>query len=241
MPILSLLCLHRRLPLRRPYRYWSDAEGTRPSPSQDGANGGPHDMTALRSPEPGDRQKGGRGGSGGENGIGSLRRLSQGAGRRISHLSAESAPAHLSLHELRRTVRSRLPIQSSKPTSLLYKKTADGGYQLVGAMYTDRGDATEEELNGRIPLSIARWHQHINFCRAPPGEQAAYFGPDAKFGLLGSITTKEACDAAGGRFRPHLFGWMVHVYPFQTDEARYGLSMMTMRGATIWTTPPCLA
>ena len=34
-----------------------------------------------------------------------------------------------------------------KPTSLLYKKTADGGYTLVGAMYTARMDATEEELN----------------------------------------------------------------------------------------------
>ena len=77
-----------------------------------------------------------------------------------------------------------------KPTSLLYKKTADGGYKLVGAMYTDRVDASEEELNGRIPLSIARWHQHVNFCKAPPGQRAAYFGPDAKFGLLGSSPPK---------------------------------------------------
>jgi hypothetical protein len=105
-----------------------------------------------------------------------------------------------------------------KPTSLLYKKTADGGYKLVGAMYTDRVGATEEEINDRIPLSIARWHQHINFCRVPIGETAAaYFGPDAKFGLLGSITTKEACEAAGGDFHPHLFGWMVHVYPYEAD------------------------
>jgi hypothetical protein len=104
-----------------------------------------------------------------------------------------------------------------KPTSLLYKKTADGGYKLVGAMYTDRVDAAEEELNERIPLSIARWHQHINFCKAPPAEKAAYFGPAAKFGLRGSITTKEACDAAGGEFYLHLFGWMVHVYPYETD------------------------
>jgi hypothetical protein len=107
-----------------------------------------------------------------------------------------------------------------KPTSLLYKKTADGGYTLVGAMYTDRVDATEEELNERIPLSIARWHQHINFCKAPEGQKAGYFGPDAKFGLRGSITTKEACDAAGGEFHPHLFGWMVHVYPFETDAKK---------------------
>jgi hypothetical protein len=108
----------------------------------------------------------------------------------------------------------------SKPTSLLYKKTADGGYKLVGAMYTDRVNATEDELNERIPLSIARWHQHVNFCKAPEGQKAAYFGHDAKFGLLGSITTKDACDAAGGEFHPHIFGWMAHVYPYETDAKK---------------------
>ena len=107
-----------------------------------------------------------------------------------------------------------------KPTSLLYRKTADGGYKLIGAMYTDRVDASEDELNERIPLSIARWHQHVNFCKAPKGQKAAYFGPDAKFGLLGSITTKEACDAAGGEFHPHIFGWMVHVYPYEADPKK---------------------
>jgi hypothetical protein len=107
-----------------------------------------------------------------------------------------------------------------KPTSLLYKKNPDGGYTLVGAMYTDRVTATEAELNDRIPLSIARWHQHVNFCKAPAGHLAEYFGPDAKFGLVGSITTKEACDAAGGQFFPHIFGWMVHVYPYESDPGK---------------------
>ncbi|HEX4231911.1 MAG TPA: hypothetical protein VHZ07_24810 [Bryobacteraceae bacterium] len=115
---------------------------------------------------------------------------------------------------------ARFHFDPLKPTSLLYKKTADGGYQLVGAMYTDRVGATEEELNERIPLSIARWHQHINFCEAPPGQKAKYFGPNAKFGLEGSITTREACEAAGGEFLPHLFGWMVHVYPYETNPKK---------------------
>jgi hypothetical protein len=97
---------------------------------------------------------------------------------------------------------ARLHFDPLKPTSLLYRKTPDGGYKLIGAMYTDRVDATEDELNDRIPLSVARWHQHI------------------KFGLGGSITTKEACDAAGGQFRPHLFGWMVHVYPYETEAKK---------------------
>jgi hypothetical protein len=112
---------------------------------------------------------------------------------------------------------ARLRFDPSKPTSLLYKKTAGGGYELVGAMYTDRVDAPEDELNERAPLSIARWHQHINFCKAPAGQQTAYFGPAAKFGLRGSIATKEACEAAGGTFYPHLFGWMLHIYPYETD------------------------
>jgi hypothetical protein len=115
---------------------------------------------------------------------------------------------------------ARQHFDASKPTSLLYKKTADGGYELVGAMYTDRVSASEDELNDRIPLSVARWHQHVNFCKAPAGQWAANFGPDAKFGLMGSITTKDQCDAAGGDFYPHIFGWMVHVYPYETDPKK---------------------
>jgi hypothetical protein len=107
-----------------------------------------------------------------------------------------------------------------KPTSLLYTKTAEGGYRLVGVMYTARLRATEAELNARIPLSIARWHQHINFCKGPSNEKALYLGPRARFGLLGSITTKEECTAAGGTFYPHIFGWMVHVYPYEKDPKR---------------------
>jgi hypothetical protein len=115
---------------------------------------------------------------------------------------------------------ARTHFDPSKPTSLLYKKTADGGYQLIGVMYTDRVAASEDEINERIPLSIARWHQHVNFCMAPPGHRAEYFGPNAKFGLMGSITTKQGCDEAGGTFLPHVFGWMVHVYPYETDAKK---------------------
>jgi hypothetical protein len=57
----------------------------------------------------------------------------------------------------------------------------------------------------------------VNFCKAPAGQERAYFGKDAKFGLLGSISTEKDCAAAGGTFQPNLFGWMVHVYPFEKD------------------------
>lgn len=125
---------------------------------------------------------------------------------------------HFTKNEYAREARWRF--DPYKPTSLLYQKTADGGYKLVGVMYTDRVNATEDELNDRIPLSVARWHQHINFCKAPAGEAFEYFGKNAKFGLLGSITTREECEAAGGEFFPHVFGWMVHVYPYETDPKK---------------------
>ncbi len=101
---------------------------------------------------------------------------------------------------------------ASRPTSLLYKKTSDG-YELVGAMYTMPKRATEEQLNARIPLSVAIWHLHTNLCM-PPKDHPFRNTDWHKFGLKGSIATSDACDAAGGRFQPVIFGWMVHVYPY---------------------------
>jgi hypothetical protein len=100
----------------------------------------------------------------------------------------------------------------ARPTSLLYKRTAEG-YELVGAMYTMPKNAAEEQLNARVPLSVASWHLHTNLCMP-----ARYDGARVdwtKFGLRGSISTEEACEAAGGRFRPSIFGWMIHVYPYE--------------------------
>jgi hypothetical protein len=99
------------------------------------------------------------------------------------------------------------------PTSLLYEKQGDS-YKIIGVMYTAPKRFTEDQLDARIPLSIAQWHAHVNLCMAPRGMRGAAFSPNPKFGLAGSISTEEACDAAGGRFIPQIFGWMVHVYPF---------------------------
>src|SRR2546423_5283787 len=107
------------------------------------------------------------------------------------------------------------------PTSLLYEKLPSGGYKLIGVMYTAPKQASLEQLNERVPLSIAEWHAHVNFCRAPKGREREYFaGNPPKFGLLGSITTKDACQAEGGMFVPQIFGWMVHVYPDEKDPAQ---------------------
>jgi hypothetical protein len=101
----------------------------------------------------------------------------------------------------------------SQPTSLLYKKTGNDSYELVGAMYTASRLATEDDLNARIPLSVARWHAHVNICLPQPGQGAR--ADWKKFGPQGSIATEDACQEADGRWVPQLFGWMVHVYPFE--------------------------
>jgi len=49
------------------------------------------------------------------------------------------------------------------PGSLLYVKKGDD-YVLVGAMYSAPGYYSPDQLNDLIPLSVARWHQHVDIC-----------------------------------------------------------------------------
>lgn len=108
----------------------------------------------------------------------------------------------------------------TRPTALLYAPASDG-YRLIGAMYTAPRRATLDELNARVPLSIAQWHEHTNFCKGPAGSSMSdYIGHDARFGLHGSIDTADACAAAGGTFAPVIYNWMVHVYPFESDPSQ---------------------
>ena len=104
------------------------------------------------------------------------------------------------------------------PTSLLYEKHGND-YKLIGVMYTAPKRMAEDQLDERVPLSVAQWHEHVNFCAAPAGRKNEYGTPHPQFGLGGSITTQEACDAAGGTFHPVIFNWMVHVYPLGKNQA----------------------
>ena len=103
------------------------------------------------------------------------------------------------------------------PTSLLYEKNGDG-YRLVGVMYTAPKRFTEDDLNERIPLSIAQWHEHVNFCRAPEGRRVEALATKSRSSACEDRSiTKEECDAAGGKFYPIVFNWMVHLYPLEKD------------------------
>ncbi len=116
-------------------------------------------------------------------------------------------------------LRSVFTFDPALPTSLLYEK-ADGGYRLVGAMYTAPKGAAPADLNARVPLSVAQWHVHVNICVPPRKEPERWretAGGKPLFGPKGSISTEAACDAVGGRFIPQLFGWMIHVNPYERD------------------------
>ncbi|MGE3787484.1 MAG: hypothetical protein AB7H03_12650 [Nitrospirales bacterium] len=104
-----------------------------------------------------------------------------------------------------------------EPTSLLYRKTSDG-YQLEGAMFTAPKRADEAELDARVPLSVAQWHAHVDICLPPRRE--AKTANWSRFGPKGSIVTETECDDANGRWFPQLFGWMLHVYPFEDTQEK---------------------
>ena len=105
----------------------------------------------------------------------------------------------------------------TRPTSLLYYRTAQKRFVLEGVMFTTRPSASEDELNRRIPLSVARWHKHVNFCGAPANKVKEYFGAHPKFGMFGSIHTRSACVAESGTFLPEVFTWMIHVFPYERE------------------------
>jgi hypothetical protein len=108
-----------------------------------------------------------------------------------------------------------------KPSSLLYERVGSG-WKLVGVMYTAPADASLEQLNARIPLSVARWHRHVNFCMPASGGRERWKETRNGrfiFGPMG-VSTRGECEALGGRFLPRVFGWMVHASAFAGDDPR---------------------
>jgi hypothetical protein len=109
----------------------------------------------------------------------------------------------------------------TRPTSLLYQRDRSGKLRLVGAMYTAPKRMPVERLDERIPLSIARWHKHVNWCLPPKGSERRWLerrGGAPVFGPESSIATREACDAVGGQFHENLFGWMLHANVFAGQD-----------------------
>jgi hypothetical protein len=180
---------------------------------------GPHmKMTALRPSRPGDAGRA-------QQVVESARKAAQkyvdyhsalNDGFKIFHPEVPQKMYHFTNYQY--AFEAAFSFNADRPTSLLYEKHGED-YKLIGVMYTASKRLDEDELDRRVPLSVAQWHEHINFCAAPAGRKGEYLIPHPQFGLHGAITTQEACDAAGGTFHPVIFNWMVHVYPFEKDPA----------------------
>ena len=108
-----------------------------------------------------------------------------------------------------------------KPTSLLYQRGPDGELELIGAMYSAPKRMRTSKLDDRVPLSIARWHKHVNWCLPPQDRPELWltrtngmpvFGPESP------VATRWDCERVGGRFYPNLFGWMIHANVFLGED-----------------------
>lgn len=121
----------------------------------------------------------------------------------------------------RSAIGSSFKFNPGRPTSLLYKPVEGGQPVLVGAMYTAPKHSSIEDLDERIPLSVAKWHKHTNFC--VPGRRQKERWKEVRnglpvFGPLSPIATEQDCDKVGGRFYPQVFGWMIHANVFVSDD-----------------------
>lgn len=121
----------------------------------------------------------------------------------------------------RRALMEAFRFDPSKPTSILYSRGTDGKLELVGAMYTMPKNVSLDRLNDRVPLSVARWHKHVNWCLPKKGSESRFMerkNGQPVFGPESPIATKADCDAVGGVFHANLFGWMIHANVFEGND-----------------------
>jgi hypothetical protein len=132
-------------------------------------------------------------------------------------LHPERKPKHYHFANKQRRFQAKVRFEPAEPTALLYKKAGDG-YELEGAMYTAPRGMSEDQLNERVPLSVAQWHAHVNICFQPDGSRRRM--TRKQLGFKGTIATESECQQAGGRFVPQAGGWMIHVYPFEATPVK---------------------
>ena len=94
------------------------------------------------------------------------------------------------------------------PQAILYQRDEAGQFRLAGGMFVAPQNATEADLDARVPLSVVRWHRHVDVCRGPKGEMNPRYH---------QWLTQADCDKAGGRWRP-ASRYMLHVLVDSGDD-----------------------
>jgi hypothetical protein len=94
-----------------------------------------------------------------------------------------------------------------------------------------RGVTEDDVLNGRIgnnmrPDISSSGNMENGMRRNAGSGDRMRFGymADPRFGFTGTISTDEDCQAAGGTFHKQIFGWMIHVYPFASEDLKVAFS-----------------
>lgn len=134
---------------------------------------------------------------------------------------------HFSRYDL---ASKRLTLRIDDPPSLLYRKDSSNRFILVGAMYVVPGDYSQAALDSLVPLSLARWHKHINWCIPRLNRQEDWTrrsNGNLIFGVFG-VDDRKSCSANNGVFKPDLAGWMVHALVFAGSDLKsvWGGEMM---------------
>lgn len=88
------------------------------------------------------------------------------------------------------------------------------------------GVTEQDVMNGDIPRHVRASipNNPMGFTVSSSARMRFGYLADPRFGFGGTISTAADCEAVGGNFHPQIFGWMVHVYPFQSDDLKVAFS-----------------
>jgi len=83
-------------------------------------------------------------------------------------------------------------------------------------------DVMKGDIRGHLTASIP--NNPMGFSSGNGARMRFGYMADPRFGFAGTISAQADCEAVGGNFHPQIFGWMVHVYPFQSDDLKVAFS-----------------
>jgi len=94
-----------------------------------------------------------------------------------------------------------------------------------------RGVTEDDVINGRVgnnmrPDISSSGAMEVGGRRNAGSGARMRFGylADPRFGFTGTISNEADCQAAGGSFHKQIFGWMIHVYPFASEDLKVAFS-----------------
>ena len=92
-----------------------------------------------------------------------------------------------------------------------------------------QGVTEQDVFNGEIhvrPTAASAMAREGMGYHVDGGARARYgYLADQRFGFVGTISDEATCEEARGSFHKQIFGWMVHVYPFASEDFKVAFSM----------------